>query len=1043
GTMSNSGTIYIGSALSVGSYGLLNRAVFNNTADGEVRISRSIGIGLYNLSGTFNNDGKISIGALASVGTYGLYNQAVFNNHAGEISIDRCSDKALYNPYGTFNNAAKIIIGALANAGDYGLVNEAMFKNDTGGDISINQVNIMGLLQLTGTFTNFAKVSIGEAAPVGQYGLVNHSFFNNNAGSELRIDRATEKGLFNFSGVFNNTAQITIGAIASPGKNALQNESTFNNNAGAQISMDRATAYSLYHLKGVFTNEATITIGAVANSGTHGLVNEATFNNMPGGTIDLNRINIAGLTNLAGNFSNLAKITIGAIQNSSIYGLYNNAIFTNDPGGDIQIDRTVDVALYNNLGYFSNSAKVTIGAVASTSSYGLRNNKLFDNNSAGELRIDRIDGISLYNQAGTFTNAGSVTIGAVAGSEQVGVWNNNIFNNNSGGEISIDRSTIFGLENATGTFTNLATINIATGGGEGIGNQGTLLNGACATLVTTANVHNGSQFTNYGLFRVNTASAHINTSLTNNGIIEYPQGNPIPNVTNNDLLVAPATGNCTTFSPALQIGGANSFTAGQTWYLDAGLSNPGGTYNQATNTLTVSSPAATFYFNVHDNVSGCDLVLSLNATYVDAIPPTVVCKDYTVNLNAGGTASIVPANVFQSGSDNCGTVNLQSVSPNTFDCASLGANLVQLTVNDGNGNTATCTAFVTVKDVTPPVAKCKDAAINLDASGNALLKASFVNNNSTDNCSYTMLLTPAAFSCANVGVNPVTLQITDAGGNVATCTAKVTVKDLTAPIALCKNPVIYLDDNGQATLPAAQVNNGSSDACGIATMSISQTQFNCSELQGSPWNITLNLVDTHGNTAACLASVTVKDKIVPTAICQDATVKLGANGQVVVNPANLAADSYDNCSVWSYSPVAKTYTSANLGLNNLTITVKDWSGNAATCVSVVTVQPYSALKSGGEDRAQKPEVLPADLAFNVFPNPSAGAATVAFRLPAEQAFVLRIFDLSGRVIWSRESVGSEGENSVSLHLTGVPAGMYVVDFQSEGLKKQSRLSLEK
>ncbi len=83
-------------------------------------------------------------------------------------------------------------------------------------------------------------------------------------------------------------------------------------------------------------------------------------------------------------------------------------------------------------------------------------------------------------------------------------------------------------------------------------------------------------------------------------------------------------------------------------------------------------------------------------TVQDNLPPSVVCKNATVGLNALGTAGITPADVYQSGSDNCGTVNQVSVSPNTFTCSNLGANIVTLTVNDGHGNTATCTATVTV-----------------------------------------------------------------------------------------------------------------------------------------------------------------------------------------------------------------------------------------------------------------------------------------------------------------------------------------------------------
>jgi hypothetical protein len=94
----------------------------------------------------------------------------------------------------------------------------------------------------------------------------------------------------------------------------------------------------------------------------------------------------------------------------------------------------------------------------------------------------------------------------------------------------------------------------------------------------------------------------------------------------------------------------------------------------------------------HGNVNTC----TATVTVTDNTPPTVTCKPKTLYLDTTGNASIVPGDVYLSGSDNCGTVNLVSVVPNSFTCANLGANSVILTVNDGHGNVSTCTANVTV-----------------------------------------------------------------------------------------------------------------------------------------------------------------------------------------------------------------------------------------------------------------------------------------------------------------------------------------------------------
>ncbi len=553
--------------------------------------------------------------------------------------------------------------------------------------------------------------------------------------------------------------------------------------------------------------------------------------------------------------------------------------------------------------------------------------------------------------------------------------------------------------------------------------------------------------------------------------------------------------------------------------------------NCAANPTVTQSPASSTALNGHndsktvtltaDDGNGNTQACSFTVTLKDQTGPSLTCKPATVNLNAAGTGSITTASVYQSGSDNCGSVNLVSVTPSTFNCSNVGANTVTLTANDGNGNNGTCTATVTVVDpIAPtllcknvtlslnasgqatlsvsqvnngsydncsivafglsqsvftcanignnnvtlsgrdksnnngqctavvtvtdpivPVAKCKDLTANLGANGTVLVDPNWANNGSSDNCSFTLSITPNLFNCSNLGQNTVTLKATDAGGNTATCTAKVTVRDVTGPTAKCKNPTIYLDDSGNATLSATQVDNGSSDNCGMGSMSVNKTAFDCSHISGTQ-SVTLSMTDVNGNSASCTSTVTVKDAMAPTAICEDVTVELGPNGTVVVYGAELASYSYDNCSVYSYSPIAKVYTAANMGANNLTITVKDWSVNAGTCVSVVTVvpagngnlqQPGGNGKSGNHGFGE----------FSVYPNPSSGEATMAFQLPAEQAFSLRIFDLAGRMVYSQEDLGVEGENTMPLHLNGLLPGVYMIDFQSDNWKTQKRLVLQR
>lgn len=529
-----------------------------------------------------------------------------------------------------------------------------------------------------------------------------------------------------------------------------------------------------------------------------------------------------------------------------------------------------------------------------------------------------------------------------------------------------------------------------------------------------------------------------------------------------------------------------------------------------TSTLTINDG--------HGNQSTCTATI----TVVDNIAPSVTCKNFSVNLNASGNASIQTGNVFQSGADNCGVVNQESVTPNAFNCSTLGQNTVTLTVNDSHGNTNTCNATVTVSDSLAPTILCKNATLFLNASGLATLTVAQVNNNSFDNCSiagltlsqtafscanlgtnlvtlqgydqsynrsqctatvtvldqikptsvcknlttnlnssgsvtvtpasvnngsfdncsFTQMLTPNTFSCNNVGTNLVTLVSTDAGGNSSSCTAIITVKDLNAPSAQCKNATIYLNDLGQTTLNTNQINNGSTDACGISSLTLSKTQFNCSDIPGSSQTVTLTVKDVNNNISSCNAQVTIKDNLAPTAVCSPTTVYLGANGSVAVYSEDLTENSYDNCSVWSYSPAVKVYTTANIGNNNLSITVKDFSGNGSTCVSVVTVLP-----GNGNNNLQQPVIESGKLSnssidLSVFPNPTSGEVQLRFELPNEELFLIRVFDLTGRLVFQHSGTETAGSHTIPIRLNGMAPGNYWVDFQSESLKGQKLLVVQ-
>src|SRR5690606_15724745 len=96
------------------------------------------------------------------------------------------------------------------------------------------------------------------------------------------------------------------------------------------------------------------------------------------------------------------------------------------------------------------------------------------------------------------------------------------------------------------------------------------------------------------------------------------------------------------------------------------------------------------------------------------------------------------------------------------------------------------------------------------------------------------------------------LTATDGAGNTDNCVATVTIEDDMAPNALCLDITVSLDANGNATITANQIDNGSNDNCGSVTLSINTSSFNCSDI--GPNSVILTVTDGAGNTDNCTAT---------------------------------------------------------------------------------------------------------------------------------------------------------------------------------------------
>ncbi|GJM32290.1 MAG: hypothetical protein DHS20C18_12910 [Saprospiraceae bacterium] len=294
-------------------------------------------------------------------------------------------------------------------------------------------------------------------------------------------------------------------------------------------------------------------------------------------------------------------------------------------------------------------------------------------------------------------------------------------------------------------------------------------------------------------------------------------------------------------------------------------------------------------------------------------------------------------------SGSCGA--LSCIAGNDDFCSTFGPSEVSFAAQAGTsyyiyvfgfiGATGDFTLTATCCDL--PEAKCKNHTVQLDDTGSASILASNVNNGSTVDCGQaTLTVTPNSFNCSNVGDNLVTLTITDIHGNSDNCTATVKVEDNVAPDAVCKDITVQLDANGDGSIIASDVDGGSTDACGIASISATPTTFNCSNV--GPNNVVLTVNDVNGNSNTCDATVTVEDNIPPViTLCVGNSIDFNGEDEIL-SSLGIDFDATDACGIASITYDPEYITCDQLGSSvPVTVTATDNNGNPSSCVANVLV----------------------------------------------------------------------------------------------------------
>ena len=774
--------------------------------------------------------------------------------------------------------------------------------------------------------------------------------------------------------------------------------------AGDQVIIENqfVTLISSYENGGTITVLPGFGSLSIANGGE--LINNATL------LVQSNPIGSALGIATGGSLENNAQITIASTINRSAPLRIQGGTFNNNPGSTLDVNRGLVVfefdggTLANDTGATINLTNNTQFNVFSTFSF-LSNGAVVDIINDG---IINIDGSTISYGTGVPNPADNLDIEFV-----------------NTGTVNAISSPLFPLRINGLTLDNTGIINSI--GGVSLLN-GTIDNSGGGAI----NQNDTDILTGYGLI--------VDNALINNGTLT-------PTVNSRDILVSyfDLTGNYAgtgSFNwlpnrngfdePRLEVTGTANVT-GQTLNVTDSGTLSGATIGDTFEVLTaaggVTGPFGTEVLPSIGAAREVVVVYEANRVFLRIAEvnantaPTAVCQDFTAQLDATGNVTILASDIDNGSSDPDGDMITLSLDRDTFDCSAVGtAQMVTLTVDDGNGETATCTAMVTVEDNVLPEANCvAPFSVQLDDMGMVVISAMDIDNGSTDACGVDSIsIDVTDFTCADIGENTVTLTVTDVNGNISMCTTVVTVEDNT-PVTITSGPVdIFTGSGPNAGGCEATVNYGPitldsftiEDNCGDASNTTVVQTGGLGSGASFPVGTTVEeytITDNNGNETVYSFEINITDTTNPVIDCPSDDVTVGSDDEGNYMIEDYSSLVSDNCSsgddlVITQDPVAGTVVT-DPSTTEVAVTATDDAGNTTTCSFNLVVDDTLGVND-----------VSLESGLSLYPNPTSDMITIT----ATASFdTIKVYDVSGRVVAQQKVSATTAEVSLASFSSGI------------------------
>ncbi len=384
------------------------------------------------------------------------------------------------------------------------------------------------------------------------------------------------------------------------------------------------------------------------------------------------------------------------------------------------------------------------------------------------------------------------------------------------------------------------------------------------------------------------------------------------------------------------------------------------------------------------------------------------------------TVSSVPT-----ATDGCNST-IQGTTSDPLTYNTQGVHIITWTFDDGNGNIATQTQRVVVRDRQAPVPD--QANLPTMRGSCSVMITNFPT--ATDNCGGSITATtdsPLEFD--QDGNYAIVWNYEDGHGNTSSQTQWVVINSGAAPNALCKDISVSLGSSESMTIKAEDIDKGSFDDCSSVTLLVG-AQGGLIFNNVAPPAPSMDLYCHNGKVQQLILYVTNEEG--ETANCQATVTMMGEDKDL-----DGILDNCDNC--------PDTYNPNQQDLNN--------NGKGDICDGNSNPNPNPNPNPGGwEGWSLKQQGSNQDniiTEMRAYPNPFQEEVNLSFSLNQEERTTIEVFNIQGqRVHTLLSEVAPKGEHRVmwdgkDQNGQTMPAGIYLIRLRAGKALINQKVVLQK